>query len=102
MSTVVLPREMSRALMDLTGEPRPDVALILLVREYSRYKMAEIDESIRQLEEKYGMDFDAYRQLWETEDDPAHYHYAAEQDYLEWDALVARRCRLEASFAWLQ
>jgi len=58
MSAMVLPRQISQALVELTGEPREDMALVLLVRD-------------------------------------------VERDYLEWEALVTRRNRLESSFAWL-
>ena len=60
MSAMVLPKEISQALVELTGEPREGMALVLLMRDYAR-----------------------------------------ESDYIEWEALVTRRQRLEASFAWL-
>lgn len=100
-TTVTLPKETTRVLTQLTGEPRSDVALILVMRDYARYKLAEIDEALHQYEKKYGMPFDAYKQVWETEDREEHYTYEAEQDYLEWEALVTRRRRLEQSLAWL-
>ena len=71
------------------------------MRGYARYLLAEIDTSLHQYEKKYGMSFEAYRQLWETEDREEHYTYEAEQDYLEWEALVTRRNRLEENLAWL-
>jgi hypothetical protein len=101
MSTFVLPREVSRAVVELTGEPREDIALVLLVRGYARYKLAEIDKEIKRYEQKYGMTFEEYQQLWDAEDREEHYTHAAEWDYLEWEALITRRKRLEASFAWL-
>jgi hypothetical protein len=91
-----------RVLVQLTGEARSDVALILVMRDYARYKLAEIDAALSQYQNKYGMSFAAYKQLWETEDREEHYTYEAEQDYLEWEApLVTRRKRLEESLAWL-
>jgi len=100
-TTVVLPKDMMGILTDLTGEPRSDVALTLIMRDYARYKLAEIEVAIRQFEEKYGMPFEAYKQIWETEDREEHYTYEAEQDYLEWEALITRRQRLLESLAWL-
>jgi hypothetical protein len=101
MSAVVLPRDISRALTELTGESRVDVALVLLVREYAHHKLMEINDELKQYEQKYGMPFEAYKRLWDSEDRPEHYAFEAEKNYLEWEALVTRRSRLEASFAWL-
>ena len=47
------------------------------------------------------MPFETYKQMWETEDLEDHYTYEAEQDYLEWEALVTRRKRLEDNLTWL-
>lgn len=41
------------------------------------------------------MPFEAYKQVWETEDREEHYTYEAEQDYLQWEALITRRKRLD-------
>jgi len=100
-ATVVLPKETMRALTELTGETRTDVALTLMMRDYARQKLAEIDAALRQYEEKYRMSFEAYKQIWETEDREEHYTHQAEWDYLEWESLVTRRERLMESFAWL-
>ena len=93
-ATVVLPKETTRALTELTGEARTDVALTLMMRDYARQKLAKIDATLRRYEEKYGMPFEAYKQIWETEDREEHYAYQTEWDYLEWESLVTRRKRL--------
>ncbi|MEK7277146.1 MAG: hypothetical protein AAB427_07340 [Chloroflexota bacterium] len=98
---VVLPKETTKALTDLTGEARADVALTLVIRDYARHKLAEIEMALRRYEEKYKMPFDAYRKIWESEDRQEHYAYEAEQDYLEWEALVTRQKRFTEAFAWL-
>ncbi len=98
---MALPKETMWVLTQLTGEARSDLALILLMRDYARYKRAEIDATLQQYEEKYEMSFDAYKHLWDTRDEEEHYTYEAEQDYLEWEALVTRRKRLAESIAWL-
>jgi len=101
MSAMILPRQISQALIELTGEPCEDMALVLLVREYARHKLAEIDAALKQYELKYGVSFEAYKQAWDSEEREEHYAYTTERDYLDWEALVTRRKRLEASFAWL-
>jgi len=100
-ATVVLPKETMRVLTELTGEARSDVALTLMMRDYARQKLAEINAALRRYEEKHGMPFDAYKQIWETEDLEEHYAYQTEWDYLEWESLVTRRKRLTENFAWL-
>ena len=97
--TMILPRGTAQALVDLTGEVRLDTALLVLMREYAWHKMAELEAGMRDFEDKYGMPFEAYRHLWETEDRPEHYAYAAEEDFLMWEGLVTRQDRLANSFA---
>lgn len=100
-TTMILPKETAQALLDLTGEARVDAALTMVIRDYARQKMAELEAGMRQFEIKYGMTFDAYRRLWENEDHPEHYTFEAEDDYLMWEGLNTRRNRLVGSFAWL-
>lgn len=99
--TMILPKETAQALVDLTGEVRLDAALIMVMRDYARRKIAELEVGMRHYEQKYGMSFEAYRHIWETEDNPEHYSYESEEDYLLWEGLVTRRQRLTGSFAWL-
>ncbi len=98
---MTLPKKTSQLLTTLTGETRVDAALALIMRDYARYKLAEIETAVQAYEEKYGMAFAAYRQRWETQETDQDYTYEAEQDYLEWEGLVTRRARLEESLAWL-
>ncbi len=101
MSTIVLPREMSKVLTELTGEPRQEIALVLIMREYARHKLTEIEAALKEFEQKYGMAFEAYKRIWDTEVREEDYSYESEQDFLEWEALVTRYTRLESSFAWV-
>jgi hypothetical protein len=55
-------------LRDLTGEPRPDVALLLVLRDALAYRLDQIEENLQSLEAKYGMPFNEYRLRWESED----------------------------------
>lgn len=99
--TMILPKETAQALVDLTGEVRLEAALTMVMRDYARQKIAELEAGMRRYEEKYGMSFEAYRHIWETEERPEHYSYEAEDDYLMWEGLVTRQRRLAGSFAWL-
>jgi hypothetical protein len=55
MSTLVLPKGTAQALRDLTGEPRPDVALLLVLRDALAYRLEQIETELRDFETKYGM-----------------------------------------------
>ena len=100
-ATMILPKETAQALVDLTGETRVDAALILVIRDYARQKLADLDNGLRQFERKYGMSFEVYRKIWENEDREEDYTFETEDDYLMWEGLVTRRNRLVGSFAWL-
>ncbi len=100
-STLVLPRGTARALQDLTGEPRPDVALLLVLRDALAYRLGQMETGLQALEKKYGTTFDKHRKRWEIEDHDDDYRWEAERDYLEWEALVIRKRRLEDVYSWL-
>ena len=100
-ATMILPKETAQALVDLTGEVRVDAVLTMVIRDYARQKLADLETGLRRFERKYGMSFEAYHRIWESEDRPEHYTFEAEDDYLMWEGLVTRRNRLVESFAWL-
>jgi hypothetical protein len=85
----------------LTGEPRPDVALLLVLRDALAYRLGQIEADLRAFETKYGMPFEEYRQRWESEDRDEDHRWASERDYLEWEALVTQKRRLEDVYSWL-
>jgi hypothetical protein len=47
------------------------------------------------------MSFEEYRQRWESEDRDDDYRWETERDYLEWEALVTRKRRLEDVYNWM-
>ena len=101
MSTLLLPKHTTQALRDLTGEVRPDAALVLALRDAFTYRLEQIQRQLHTFESKYGMSFAEYRLRWEAEDRPEDYTWAAERDYLEWEALITRQHRLENRYQWL-
>ncbi len=100
-NTVVLPKETAQALVDLTGEARVDAALTMVIREYARQQLENLDSELQKFERKYGMSFEVYYQIWNTEEKEEHYTFEAEDDYLMWEGMVTRHKRLSESFAWL-
>ena len=101
MTTLILPKTTTQALRELTGESRPDVALLLTLRDAIAYRLNQIETELRAFETRYGMSFEAYRQRWETEDKDEDYEWETERDYLEWEALFTRKRRLEDISNWL-
>jgi len=98
---LVLPKETSKALAELTGEARSDVALTLVIRDYARHKLSDLETAMHRYEQKYQMPFQEYKKIWDSEDREEHYTYEAETDYLEWESLVTRYKKLSETFAWL-
>lgn len=101
MTTVVLPKGTIRALHEITGESRPEVALVLVLKDAIAYRMESIEQELRAFEEKYGMTFEEFKKQWESEDRDEDYSWERERDYLEWEALITRKRRLEETYGWL-
>jgi len=100
-SVLTLPKNTASALRELTGESRPDVALLLMLRNAIAYEMEQVAAEARAFENKYQMTFEEYRRRWESEERPEDYRWEVERDYLEWEALVTRKNRLSDIHNWL-
>jgi hypothetical protein len=100
MSALTLPKGTAQALRDVTGEERPDIALIIVLRDAVAFRLQDIADGIRAFETKYGVPFDQYQERWDAEEREEDYSWEAEQDFLDWEALVARRQRLENVYGW--
>jgi len=77
------------------------VALVLILKDAIAYRLERIEKELRKFEEKYGMTFEEYKQRWESEEREEDYSWEAERDYLEWEALMTRKRRLEETYGWL-
>ncbi|MHB0879055.1 MAG: hypothetical protein ACYC5O_23705 [Anaerolineae bacterium] len=94
---LVLPKETARALRHLTGESRPDVALLLVMRDARAYRLEKIQAEIEGFEAKYGMTFEAWCPLHEQDESEEAYSWEVERDFFEWDGLVTRKAHLESA-----
>jgi hypothetical protein len=90
-----------RALTELTGEPRFDVALLIALRDTVEHRLEKIDGAIHEYEQKYGMSFEQFRARGEDKGIPDQFSYEVESDYLEWDGLMSRKRKLERIRQWL-
>lgn len=99
--TTTIPKVALRALTELTGEPRFDVALLIALRDAVEHRLEKIDEAIRDHERKYGMSFEQFQARGQDESIPNQFSYKVEGDYLEWDGLMSRKRKLEKIRQWL-
>lgn len=92
-SDAVISKPIYRILTDLTQEPRLEVALPLAVRDLVRLKLKETAARREAFEQRYGMDFQAFKQAWQDRI-PDKYSHEVERIYWEWEASVADEERL--------
>jgi hypothetical protein len=90
-----------RALTELTGEPRLNVALLIALKDAIEHRSQKIDEAIDEFEEKYGMSFAQFQAQGEEGIIPDQFSYEVESDYLEWDGLISRKKKLQKIGQWL-
>ena len=99
---IAWPKETARLLTELTGEPRPDVAMLIVLKDAIAHRLEQIVLEEQRFEARYHLPFSDYKHRWETEDKPEDYSLEAESDYLKWEALETRKARLENIQALLQ
>lgn len=96
-----IPKAALRALTELTGEPRFEVALFIALRDAVEHRLEKIDEAIHEYEQRYGMPFEQFQARGQNEEIPDQFSYEVESDYLEWDGLMSRKRKLEKIRQWL-
>ncbi len=92
---VAWPKETARLLTELTGESRPDVAMLIVLKDAIAHRLEQIALEEQRFVARYHLSFSDYKHRWETEDKPEDYSLEAETDYLKWEALETRKARLE-------
>ena len=96
-----IPKVALRALTELTGEPRLDVALFVALRDAIEHRLEKINAAIREYESKYGMSFEQFQAQGENISIPDKFSHEVENDYFEWDGLMSRKKKLEKIDQWL-
>lgn len=84
----VISKRIHRILTVLTKEPRLEVALPLAMKDLLRLRLKETREQRESFEQRYGMDFKAFKQAWDEDRIEDKYSYEVERDYREWEATV--------------
>lgn len=94
MLETVISKPIYRVLVDLTQQPRVEVALPLAIKDWVRMKLAEADARLIAFEKKFGMDFAAFQRAWHENRVPDRNTYEVESTYWEWEAAFTDRQRL--------
>ena len=95
MIEATISKPIHKILVDLTGETRFDVALHVATKDLVCLKLKETEEQRKRLEERYQMDFEAFKQAWNEGQIPNKHSYEVERDYWEWEAAVTDERRLQ-------
>ncbi len=94
MYTNVISKPIYQILSDLTQESRIEVALPLAIKDWVRLKRKETGEQRELFEQRYGMDFQAFKQSWREGRIANKHSYDIERDYWEWEATITDEKRL--------
>lgn len=89
---------MVKALTDITGEPRINLALHEIIRDAVEHRMERFQTQINDFEEKYKMSFDKFDQKFQANEIHDQFSYLVENDYLEWEGVISRYKRLKNIF----
>jgi len=90
-----------RALIELTGQPQLDVAILVMLRDAIEHRLEKINVALEAYERKYGMSFQEFEAQGQSGELTDRFSYEVEKDYFEWDSLVTRKRKLEETYRWL-
>lgn len=80
----------SKVLLEITGEPRLEMAILELLNDAVEHRIEKIEAEIKRFEEKYHMAFVEFKDRFYSDNIPDSYSYNVETDYLEWEGLITR------------
>jgi hypothetical protein len=95
MLETAITKPIYRILTDLTREERVEVALPLAMKDWLRLRLHETQAQRQQFEERYDMDFVAFKRDWQAGRIPDANSYEVERVYWEWEAAVTDEERLQ-------
>jgi len=101
MDEAVVPKSTLKALIEVTGQPELDVAILVMLRDAIEHRLEKIQASLRVYEERYGLAFGEFEAQGRSGKLPDRFSQAVEEDYFEWDSLVTRQRKLEEILQWL-
>ena len=80
----------SKTLLEITGEPRIEIAILELLKDAIEHRIEKINAEIKNLEGKYLMSFEEFKNKFNSGKIPDSYSYSVKTDYLEWEGLTNR------------
>lgn len=94
-----IPKSTLKALVDITGEPRIDLAFSMTVKDVIEHRLEKIEREIAKFENNYRENFSAFKREWTKRKDK--FSYKIEKDYIEWEGLITRKKKLKKAMKWL-
>ena len=98
MYSDVISKPIYQILSDLTQESRLEVALPLAIKDWVRLKLKEARAQREAFEQRYGMDFPAFKQAWQEGQIADKHSYEVERETWEWEAAVTDEERLQQMY----
>ena len=86
----------SKTLMDITGEPRTEIAILSILKDAIEHRTEKVEAEIKSFEKKYAMTFEDFRDKFQKEEIPESYSYGVESDLLDWEGLVSRLAKYKS------
>jgi len=97
----LLSKATQKALTELTGEPRIEVALRITLKDSVEHRLEIIEREAFAFERKYGMSFEEFKHNWEQGKIFDKYSFEVEKDYWEWEGTISRKKKIEGIEEWL-
>ena len=91
----IITKPVYQVLSELTQETKVEVALPLAIKDWVRLKLRVAREEREAFEQRYDMDFEAFKRAWQEGSVPDAYSYRVEQDYREWEAAITDVAQLQ-------
>lgn len=91
----------SKTLLEITGEPRVEIAILELLKDAVEHRIEKVEADIKNLDSKYHMTFEEFKEKFNNEEIPDSYSYGIETDYLEWEGLINRLSKYKSLLATL-
>ena len=101
MGEAIVPKSTLKALIEVTGQPELDVAILVMLRDAIEHRLEKIQSLLRVYEERYGLPFGEFEAQGRSGKLPDRFSQVVEEDYFEWDSLVTRQRKLEEILQWL-
>lgn len=86
----------SKPLLEITGEPRLEIAILDILRDAIEHRIERIERELKVFEEKYHMAFNEFKEKFDRKEIPEPYSYNVEMDYLDWEGIISRLIRYKA------